>query len=148
MTHTCGKIFSRNATGCKPMSEENVSAVAAFSCRRAHACSGRRPVIAFSSLIGLQPVAFWERSHRYCELEKSLWHNLVLLCNLAKIQLDCGFHALWIKLKKLWANWRSTMLSEYPIDKLRMCNTLIIIITAFAAEKSLRHLNGQQTWKT
>ncbi len=35
-------IFSQNATGCKPTSEENVSAAVCVSCRRGHGCSGRR----------------------------------------------------------------------------------------------------------
>ncbi len=42
-TPTRGQIFSQNETGCKPMREENVPAVADVTCRRAHASSGNSP---------------------------------------------------------------------------------------------------------
>ncbi len=63
MTHNVfppsGGIFTQNATGYKPMSEEKVPVVAGVSyCSRAHACSGRRHDTAFPLLIGLQLVAF------------------------------------------------------------------------------------------
>ncbi len=74
-TPTRGKIFSQNAACHKsldyPMSEENVPAVTAVSCRRVHASSGRRPNIALSSLIGLQPLAFWEKIWPLVEVGKN-----------------------------------------------------------------------------
>ncbi len=56
-----GRFFSQNATSCKPISEGNVPAVAVASYRRARACSGSCPAIAFSSIIGLHPVVFQEK---------------------------------------------------------------------------------------
>ncbi len=68
---TCGPIFSPNETGCKPMSEGNAMA----GRRTEHAWARQQETAAtadtLSWLIGLQPVAFWEKSRKW-ELEKTL----------------------------------------------------------------------------
>ncbi len=89
-THTCGPIFSQDATGCQPMNEESVSADAAVSCRRPRACRLGHAAAALSyrslRLLTFKRLHFEKKIGPQVRLEKSLRdHNLILIIGIAVV---------------------------------------------------------------
>ncbi len=84
----CGPIFSRNVTGYKPMSEGNATA----GRRPEHAWARRQETAAtagtLSSLIDLQPIAFWVKIGPLVGVEKHIECNK-LICMLNVILVVC-----------------------------------------------------------